>query len=269
MPQNGEYAMWRIAAHERLSVMTEPLETPRLHLNKQTVSLSFESTLIQSSMRRADPNELVLDYTRTMMGALLFNAKPDQVLVIGLGGGSMVKYLHRYVPEAHITAVEINQGVIDMRQEFFIPPDDERLQVLCEDGALHVARHRRQYDLILVDGFTGEGLPAALSSDGFYRACKTALKHGGVMVANVQADTAATRQVFKRIQKAFDRAVIAVESDEGGNEIVTASDFGTLIEARADFERRWQALGNTHRETLAVCGSRFERALMKVQEPAA
>lgn len=247
--------------------MSTPIESPRLHQNKQTMSLSFESTLIQSCMRRDDPDELVLDYTRTMMGALLFNAKPARVLMIGLGGGSMVKYLYRHVPEAHITAVEINQGVIDMRQDFCIPPDDERLTVLCEDGALHVAQHRRAYDLILVDGFTGDGLPDALSSDAFYRACKGSLKHGGLMVANVQADTQATRTVFKRIQKAFDRAVIAVESDEGGNEIVTASDFSTLIEARADFDRRWQTLGSTHRATLAVCASRFERALMKVQEP--
>lgn len=247
--------------------MNAPLESPRLHENKQTVSLSFESSLIQSSMRLADPNELVLDYTRTMMGALLFNAKPEQVLVIGLGGGSMVKYLHSYVPETHITAVEINQSVIDMRQAFFIPADDERLQVLCEDGARHVAQHPQQYDLILVDGFTGEGLPAALCSDRFYRACKQALKPGGIMVANVQADTFATRTVTKRIQKAFDRAVISVESDEGGNEIVTACDFGILTAARANFENRWHALPDIHQATLAVCASRFERALMKVQLP--
>ncbi|HEX5311698.1 fused MFS/spermidine synthase [Aquabacterium sp.] len=248
--------------------MSTPTEPPRLHLNKQTVSLSFESTLIQSSMRRADPNELVLDYTRTMMGALLFDSQPGHVLMIGLGGGSMVKYLYHYVPQARITAVEINQGVIDMRQEFCIPPDDERLRVLCEDGALHVAQHRRTYDLILVDGFTGEGLPPALSSDAFYRACKAALKPGGIMVANVQADTQETRTVVKRIQKAFDRAVISVESDEGGNEIVTAGEFDTFMAARADFTRRWERLDKVHRETLSVCSSRFERALLRLQEPA-
>ena len=94
-------------------------DQPRLHTNSQTVTLSFEGTLIQSCMRVADPDDLVLDYTRTMMGALLFNPKPRRVLMIGLGGGSMLKYLHRHVPEADLTVVEISQSVIDLRDVMF------------------------------------------------------------------------------------------------------------------------------------------------------
>jgi len=113
-----EYATWRIASrvragvHEKLPPMSD---VPRLHENSQTMSLSFEGTLIQSCMRLADPDDLVLDYTRTMMGALLFNPQPRRVLMIGLGGGSMLKYLHRHVPGADLTVVEISQEVIDLR----------------------------------------------------------------------------------------------------------------------------------------------------------
>lgn len=252
--------------------MTQPAkpptsERPRLHTNSQTVSLSFESSLIQSCMRLDAPDELVLDYTRAMMGFLLFNPAPASILMVGLGGGSMLKYLHKHLPDADLTAVEINQEVIDMRQDFHIPPDSDRLRIVCADGARFLHRPPRQYDVILVDGFTGQGLPEALCSRSFYQHCRTALAPGGWLVANVQADTAQTREVMRRLGKAFSGAVISAESDEGGNEIMMATTDNTVFNTQADFEARWRALAHVHRETLAVASSRIERAWMKTRRP--
>jgi spermidine synthase len=244
-------------------------ELPRLHQNSQTVSLSFEGTLIQSTMLLKDPDELVLDYTRTMMGALLFDPAPAKVLMIGLGGGSMLKYLHRHVPSADLSTVEISQGVIDLRDAFHIPPDSDRLRVLCDDGAAFVRLTKERFDLILVDGFDGKGIPEALCSRAFYQHARAALKPEGLLVTNVQAETAQARQLRQRIGKAFDGQAIMVESDEGGNEIVTAVNDRTVFDAlRADFSARWAALAPVHRETLAVASSRIERALMKASRPA-
>ena len=237
------------------------IDSPRLHHNSQTVSLTLDSSLIQSVMRRQDPTELVLDYTRTMMGCLLFEPRPASVLMIGLGGGSMLKYLAAYVPESDLTAVEISQDVIDMRNDFCIPPDNERLRIVCADGAAYVRKPPHAYDLILVDGFSGEGIPDALCSPSFYRHCRAALTPRGLLVANVQADTQQTRDIARRIGKAFGGCVISVESDEGGNEIVTAGDPALFEDTSRDFGARWEALAPVHQQTLAVCSTRFERAL--------
>ena len=238
-------------------------EQPRLHTNSQTISLSFESSLIQSCMRLDAPHELVLDYTRAMMGFLLFNPAPRHVLMIGLGGGSMLKYLHQHLPETQLTAVEINQAVIDMRQDFHIPPDSERLRVVCADGARFVRQPPHPYDVILVDGFTGQGLPEALCARSFYQHCRAALAPEGWLVANVQADTEQTREVMRSLDKAFGGQVIAVESDEGGNEIALAGSGLGLAQGLANFEARWSALAPVHQATLAVSSSRFQRALVK------
>ena len=247
----------------RLITPTMP-DDIHIHTNRQTRSLSLSTTLIQSCMRLEAPDELVLDYTRAMMGALLFNPHPRQVLMIGLGGGSMLKYLHRHVPEACITTVEISQGVIDLRDEFCIPPDSERLSVVCADGAAFVAAPPRRYDLILVDGFDGSGIPADLSTRRFYTQCRQALTPSGILVANVQAETSQARQLRDRLGKVFDGQSISVESDEGGNEIVTAANDRTDLDAlAADFGPRWDALQNVHQDTLAACSTRLERALRK------
>jgi spermidine synthase len=247
-------------AYARLPPMTDE---PRLRQNSQTVTLSFEGTLIQSCMRLDDPEDLVLDYTRTMMGALLFHPKPAKVLMIGLGGGSMVKYLHRHVPEADLTVVEISQSVIDLRDAFHIPPDDARLHTLCADGAKFIAKPPHAYDLILVDGFTGTGIAEALCSRSFYNHCRKALTPEGFLVANVQADTNETREIGRRLFKAFSGAMISVLSDEGGNDIVTAGPRHLFEQCRADFDAHWAALGPAHQATLAVASQRIQRALIK------
>lgn len=238
-------------------------DEPRLRQNSQTVTLSFEGTLIQSCMRLEDPEDLVLDYTRTMMGALLLNPTPSRVLMIGLGGGSMLKYLHRHVPGADLTVVEISQSVIDLRDAFHIPPDDARLRTLCDDGAKFMVRPPQAYDLILVDGFTGEGIAEALCSSSFYKHCRKALTPEGLLVANVQADTSQTREIGKRLFKAFSGSMISVLSDEGGNDIVTAGPRHVFEQCRADFEAHWAALSPVHQATLAVASTRIERALIK------
>ena len=256
-------------------------DAPRLHSNSQTLSLSFTSSLIQSSMRLDAPDELLLDYTRAMMGCLLLHPAPRRVLMIGLGGGSMLKYLHRHLPDAMFTVVEISQAVIDLRGDFLIPPDSERLRTVCDDGARFIREFVRtldadsppataktparpaRFDVILVDGFDGAGLPPALSSRRFYEGCRAALSEDGVLVANVQADTARSREIRQRLCRAFDGAVASVESDEGGNEVMSAATRAVLAQCGADFEARWAALAPVHQATLAATSTRLQRALAK------
>ena len=88
-------------------------------------TLHIGSDTVQSSMRLSKPNDLEVSYTRSMMGFLLFNPQPRSVLMIGLGGGSIAKFIYHRFPEARAVAVEVNQQVVDVaRQYFFVPPNE-------------------------------------------------------------------------------------------------------------------------------------------------
>ena len=67
---------------------------------------------IQSAMRIDAPDELELDYTRTMMAFLLFHPRPRECLMIGLGGGSIPKFLFRRLPGVRTRVVELSPAVI-------------------------------------------------------------------------------------------------------------------------------------------------------------
>ena len=56
-------------------------------------SLYLGSETVQSAMRVKAPYELELAYSRGMMMFLLFMKQPKDVLMIGLGGGSITKYI--------------------------------------------------------------------------------------------------------------------------------------------------------------------------------
>ena len=174
-------------------------------------------------MLKDDPDRLLLDYTRTMMGFLLFNPKPKKIAMIGLGGGSIAKYCHRRLPGADFTTIELAPEVIALRGAFGIPEDSERFRILCADGADFVKAENNSLDVLLVDGFDFGGQPSQLCSTEFYGDCYRALRSGGILVVNLCANDNAHRRYTGRIKAAFHDRAIGVAADEGDNAIVFAS----------------------------------------------
>src|SRR5512134_1922886 len=92
--------------------------------------LHLGSATIQSAMRLARPNDLELSYTRCMLAFLLFVPPPRHAVMIGLGGGSLAKFIHSRMPDTRVTAVEINPQVVAAARQFFaLPEASDRLAV--------------------------------------------------------------------------------------------------------------------------------------------
>ena len=184
-------------------------------------SLHIATDTIQSSMRIARPNDLELSYTRSMMGFLLFVPAPREVLMIGLGGGSLAKFVYHRLPGARTRAVEVNPQVAAIaRQSFYLPADDERLEVLIADGAEHVRREDVHADGILVDGYEADRHVEALASGAFYEACRARLDPGGVMVVNLWGGDKLFYTLLKRIEDAFPAGTLCLPAERPGNVIV-------------------------------------------------
>lgn len=169
-----------------------------------------------------DPDKLVFSYTRMMMGFLLFQPMPQDILIIGLGGGSLSKYCYRHLPEARITTVEINQRVIELRDAFVIPGDDERFRVIHADAADYVEDCRQDYDVILLDGFDADGLPQRLSNQRFYDRCADRIRDHGILVANLLEGDWRIASCWLRLRQAFNGHVIGARPVRGYNLILYA-----------------------------------------------
>ena len=98
-------------------------------------SLHFGTFPRQSCMSIHTPHTLELSYTEAMMAALLFNGLPERVLVVGLGGGSLVKFLMHHFPDCQIDVVEYRQDVVKVAHGYFqVPEYDDRLSIHIGDG---------------------------------------------------------------------------------------------------------------------------------------
>lgn len=170
--------------------------------------LYFDTSSSQSSMRLDEPDALVTAYTRKMMAFLLFLPEPRQVLMIGLGGGSLAKFCYRCLPRARISVVEINADVIALRELFSIPADDERFEVIHDDGAAFLAKARVTPDVILIDAFDELGVAPSLASSDFYQAAGRSLTADGVLVMNLSGDVSRFPIHIEYLRSAFAGAVL-------------------------------------------------------------
>lgn len=212
-----------------------------LHLGNDTV---------QSAMRLSDPNGLELSYTRAMLGFLLLVAPPEKVLLLGLGGGSLVKFLYRRLPETKLTAVEINSQVIAAARSFFhLPPDDERLQVVHGDASSYVVDHFG-WDAILLDGFDSGCQVESLATQDFYDHCAMALTQQGVLSVNLWGSDPNFEVYLKRIEMAFDGRILCLPAERRGNVIV----FGFASKPR---HAEWETLRNRAARLEAQLGLEF------------
>jgi spermidine synthase len=173
-----------------------------------TRQLHFGTGAIQSAMRINRPWDLELAYTRAMMSYLLFVPEPENVLMIGLGGGSLAKFIRKHRPQTRITAVEISpQVVAAARSHFELPENDDTLDVIIGDGTDYVFNHPASADVILLDGFDAGCQVETLATLAFYKACKRALKPNGVLVVNLWGRDPEFVTWFSRLVAAFDGQV--------------------------------------------------------------
>lgn len=203
-------------------------------------SLHIGSDTIQSSMRLARPNELELAYTRSMMAFLLFQERTRRVAMIGLGGGSLAKFVYHRMPEARVEVIEVNPRVLALaRSSFEVPADDERFCVRLADGAQWMAQPAPPLDAIFVDGYDGASQVAELSTRRFYEDTRGRLAAGGVLIVNLWGSDRRFNEFLRRIEAAYPQATLCLPAEKPGNIIVfglrdcPASLAWAALEARA------------------------------------
>ena len=208
--------------------------------------LHFGSDWIQGAMRIGRPWSLELHYTRELMAALLLKpdaAWPRRALLVGLGAGSVPKFLYRHRPYCRITVVEIDPRMESVARHYFRLPDDpRRLSIVVDDGARFMAAGGEDYDLIVVDGFDPDGRAGVLDTAPFYTACRARLTDQGLIAVNHLGRNRGYRASVERIAAAFDDRALAFPSCDSGNAITFAAVGETLACSLEDLRQRAAAL---------------------------
>jgi len=188
-----------------------------------------------------DPDDLPLRYAQVMTIAAIYPETARKILMLGLGGGSISTYLGRFMPEAAVTTVEIDPGVITAAKTYFGLRETERIRYRAGDGRVFLSRNDELYDLILLDAYRGGYVPFHLLTREFYTLVKQRLTPGGAAAFNVHDGSKLYASTVKTLGEVF--AALDLYPSGVGEVIAVAS--ASPLDPRT-LERRAAALQERH-----------------------
>jgi spermidine synthase len=267
MPSPFEIEMGTVLMHEpswaregelRAQLLDESYPKPFVIDDGKSRFLYFNVRLMQSEMSLKAPHDLAIRYTQKMMAFLLFQPRPKRIVLIGLGGGSLIKFCYQRMPGTQLTAVELDPNVIAFRDTFLMPPDDDRLQVLEADGAEFLENTEKGIDALLVDAFDKTGFAPSLANREFFDNAYAKLSGNGVLVINLAGEKETYAGLIGEAMHVFDDQVIVISVPDDGNHVLYAFK-------ERHFEPRWRWLHNYAKELRAKFGLDFPAFVQKME----
>lgn len=182
-------------------------------------------------------------------------------MLIGLGGGSLVKFCHYRLPSTHLTVLENSSDVIALREAFLVPPDGPNLKVLETDGAEYLEQAEKGIDVLLVDAFDSTGFAPGLANRKFFEHAHSKLTGSGLLVVNLAGDTQSYAGLIEIAMQVFDGQVIVFPVREDDNYVLLA--FRDPI-----FKADWRRLRTLAKELRSKYGLDFPSFLEKIERSA-
>lgn len=249
---------WAKAGELRAQLLDESYPKPFVIDDGKSRFLYFNVRLMQSEMSLKTPHDLAIRYTQKMMAFLLFQPRPKRIVLIGLGGGSLIKFCHRRMPGTQLTAIELDPNVIAFRDAFMVPPDDERLKIIEADGAEFLENTEKGIDALLVDAFDKTGFAPSLANREFFDNAYAKLSGNGVLVINLAGEKESYAGLIGEAMHVFDDQVIVISVPDDGNHVLYAFK-------ERYFEPRWRWLHNYAKELRAKFGLDFPAFVQKME----
>lgn len=122
------------------------------------------------------------------------------ILILGLGGGSIIKSLREVFNYQHgIVAVEIDPVIIEVAKNEFGIVADERTEILLADAYDYIALATRQFDLIIVDLFIEDEVPVKFFSTEFWKHIAAKVRRNGSVIFNSMSESESAMAVIKTV----------------------------------------------------------------------
>jgi spermidine synthase len=175
----------------------------------------------QSEIDMNNRDELTASYSRHIMTSLPLVPRIQRILIVGLGGGCMQRFIHKLLPAARIETVELDPDIREVAARYFFFKEDERQVVHIGDGRRFVESSKDRYDIIFLDAFSATSIPYHLATQEFLKAVKAHLAPDGVVCANLWDGEADFPDMLKTYDSVFPELHL-VKCAASGNAILVA-----------------------------------------------
>lgn len=143
----------------------------------------------QTVMRVGVPEYIHYAYIRSLLAGFAFAEKPvENLLMLGLGGGTVPQFIAMKFPEVSIDIMEIDPLVVEVAQKYFDFQPGKHGRISIGDGRRLLRKSQKQYDLIILDAYKAGGIPFHLTTREFMQEVKRQLRPGGVVAIHLWAE---------------------------------------------------------------------------------
>ncbi|MBE3554237.1 MAG: polyamine aminopropyltransferase [Thermicanus sp.] len=196
-----------ITARVRKTHHTE--ETPYQKLDMLETA-EFGNMLVLDGMVMTTEKDEFVYHEMVTHPALFTHPHPRKVLVVGGGDGGAIREVLKHPTVEKAVLVEIDGKVIETSKKY-LPTisgklTDPRVEVIVDDGFMHIVMAKNEYDVILVDSTEPVGPAVKLFERGFYQGIYDALTEEGIFVAqtdNPWFKGELIRKVFQDVKEIF------------------------------------------------------------------
>jgi spermidine synthase len=182
-----------------------------IYKNREYITMKFVRSgaeYTESTKSTKDDTELPVYYTRVMLVGFLYADNPRNILMIGLGGGTLTNYIYKFLQtDTYIRVVELDGGVIAAAKKYFQTREFSTYKITENDGRLYLYNTKQKYDIIMLDAFRGGYIPFHLLTKEFYSLVNSRLSPGGCVVINLHSSTelflsslATLKQVYQNVE---------------------------------------------------------------------
>jgi spermidine synthase len=114
------------------------------------------------------------------------NLKPKQILILGVGGGSVIHTIRHYDKNANILGIEIDPVMKQVANEQFGIKENTKQKIIIADAISYLFKQTKpqSFDLIIVDLYIGPLNPEKGRTKKFLEQLKKVLKPKGTVLFN-------------------------------------------------------------------------------------
>lgn len=183
------------------------------------LQLRFDELAIQSEINSAQPYQLRMHNLRYLMGILLFTKPPEKILLLGVGGGSLIQFARHYLPHAHITGIEYDAELLQIAQShLLLPQADSLLDYQISDARVYIDHCRDCFDLIIVDIFDAGLTPDWLLQSDYIKKMKGLLTARGAITYNLLINSEKEyNHFYQQLRNHFERRTLQMETEDYEN----------------------------------------------------
>ncbi|OGV28941.1 MAG: hypothetical protein A3E88_02600 [Legionellales bacterium RIFCSPHIGHO2_12_FULL_35_11] len=153
----------------------------KVHQNLIYRWLTIESNIIQTLINRFQLSNASLLYIK----AITFASKnrEGETCLLGLGGCAIPHAL--VMQQSRITAIEINNDIIEIANKYFKAEKLKNLDIINADANAFLKNTDKKFQHLIIDIHDSSGFPKNCLNLDFFTNCKKVLCQGGTMTINL------------------------------------------------------------------------------------